>query len=198
MQCMVNRQSLLPFHEAEQRIDEAEQKFIQLLAAIQQKAPFLLPGFMDDGQTGWMGSNKGGMAWQAARGLGRRAQGMDVSMDELTTMIDTLSPSPEEGRGRSRSPRKEAADLVAFSLAIADGLTEADIRLHDPDLYRRVQAHALAQAEITRDRLNQLLHRPATRARPLSAVSPGERAGTGPIPPLTAPPGHTRRAAEAL
>ena len=39
--------------------------------------------------------------------LERRAQGMDVSMDELTTMIDTLSPSPEEGRGRSRSPRKK-------------------------------------------------------------------------------------------
>ena len=34
--------------------------------------------------------------------LERRAQGMDVSIDELTTMIDTLSPSPEEGRGRNR------------------------------------------------------------------------------------------------
>lgn len=68
MQCMVKLQSLLPFHEVEQRIDGAEQKIIQLLAAIQEKAPFLLPGFMDDGQTGWVDSNKGGMAWQAAGG----------------------------------------------------------------------------------------------------------------------------------
>ena len=77
--------------------------------------------------------------------------------------------------------KEEAADLVAFSLAIADGLTEEDVRLRDSDLYRRVQARALTQAEMTRDRLNQLLHRPATRVRPLSAVAPGERSGTGPI-----------------
>ena len=55
--------------------------------------------------------------------------------------------------------KEEAADLMAFLRAIADGLTEADIRLRDPDLYRRVQARALTQAEMTRDRLNQLLHR---------------------------------------
>ena len=66
--CMVKLQSLLPFHEAEQRIEAAEQKFIELLTVIQEKAPFLLPGFMDDGQTGWVDSNKGGMARQAARG----------------------------------------------------------------------------------------------------------------------------------
>lgn len=47
---MVKLQSLLPFHEAEQRIEAAEQKFIQLLAVIQEKAPFLLPGFIDDDQ----------------------------------------------------------------------------------------------------------------------------------------------------
>ena len=68
MQCMTKLQGLLPIHEAEQRIEAVEQKFIQLLAVIQEKASFLLPGFMDDGQTGWVGSNKGGMAWQAARG----------------------------------------------------------------------------------------------------------------------------------
>ena len=50
--CMTKLQSLLPFHEAEQRIEAAEQKFIELLTVIQEKAPFLLPGFMDDGQTG--------------------------------------------------------------------------------------------------------------------------------------------------
>ena len=48
--CMVKLQGLLPIHEAEQRIEAAEQKFIQLLAVIQEKAPFLLPGFIDDEQ----------------------------------------------------------------------------------------------------------------------------------------------------
>lgn len=68
MQCMVKLQGLLPIYQAEQRIDEAEQKLVQFLAVIQRKAPLLFPGFMDTGQTGWVDSNKGGMARQAARG----------------------------------------------------------------------------------------------------------------------------------
>ena len=44
MQCMTKLQGLLPIHNAEQRIEAAEQKFIQLLTVIQEKAPFLLPG----------------------------------------------------------------------------------------------------------------------------------------------------------
>ena len=47
---MVKLQSLLLFHEAEHRIEAAEQKFIQLLAVIQEKVPFLLPGVIDDEQ----------------------------------------------------------------------------------------------------------------------------------------------------
>ena len=128
--------------------------------------------------------------------MGRRAQRIGADADGLLKSVKAIAPA--ELKKTKAVTKEEAADLVAFLLAIANGLTEADIRQRDPDLYRRVQACALTQTEMTRNRLNQLLHRPATRARPLSAVSPGERSGTGPIPPLTAPPGHTRRAAEAL
>ena len=49
IQCMVKLQALLPIHEAEEHVAEAEQKLMQLLQVIQEKAPFLLPEMPNDG-----------------------------------------------------------------------------------------------------------------------------------------------------
>ena len=49
IQCMVKLQALLPTHEAEERVTEAEQKIMQLLQVIEEKAPYLLPGMSNDG-----------------------------------------------------------------------------------------------------------------------------------------------------
>ena len=44
-ECMVKLQALLPIHEAEERIAELEQKIIHLMGLIEERAPFLLPGY---------------------------------------------------------------------------------------------------------------------------------------------------------
>ena len=87
----------------------------------------------------------------------RRAQGIGAYADELLKSVEASAPAG------SKKPQElteeEVADLVAFCLAVADGLTEEDIRKRDPDLYRRVQARYMTQEEITRDRLDQLPYR---------------------------------------
>ena len=86
--------------------------------------------------------------------LRRRARAARAFADELFDSIDS-AVLPDEGRTEALT-EEEKADAVAFCLAIKDGLTEEDIRQRDPDLFRRVQARYMTQAEITRDRLNQL------------------------------------------
>lgn len=44
MQCLGHLKSLLPIHEAEQRVGELEQKLMQLVALIEERAPYLLSG----------------------------------------------------------------------------------------------------------------------------------------------------------
>lgn len=89
--------------------------------------------------------------------LRKRARAARTFTDELFDSIESALP-PDEGRTEALTD-EEVADLWAFHLAIADGLTEEDIRKREPDLYRRLQARYLTQAEITRDRLNQLPYR---------------------------------------
>ncbi len=80
-------------------------------------------------------------------------------IDDLTSGIENMVPSSDGAPKTEPVTKAEAADLTAFNLAIADGLTEEDIRKRDPDLFRRVQARYMTEAEITQDRLNQLPHR---------------------------------------
>ena len=125
------------------------------------------------------------MGTQTTKSRARRANAL---VDDLTSRFQSMPASSDSEVQTEPVTEAEAADLGAFCLAIADGLTEEDIRQRDPDLFRRLQARYMTEAEITRERLNQLPHRqaplPATRARPLSGVSPGARSGAGPIPPL--------------
>lgn len=89
--------------------------------------------------------------------LRKRARAARAFTDELFNSIDSSVP-PDERRTEPVT-EEEAADLVKFCLAVADGLTEEDIRRREPDLFRRLQARYLTQAEITRDRLDQLPYR---------------------------------------
>ena len=51
MQCMSHLKSLLPIHEAEQRVEELEAKLLQLLQLIEHRAPSLLAGDPGDCKT---------------------------------------------------------------------------------------------------------------------------------------------------
>lgn len=84
----------------------------------------------------------------------RRARGLAALTDELIQSVENLTPA-EAGREKIVTD-EEAEDLWAFQLALSDGVSEAEIRRRDPDLYRRLQERYLTQAEMTRDRLNQL------------------------------------------
>ena len=87
----------------------------------------------------------------------RRARGLAALTDELMQSIERL-PTADTGREEIVTDA-EAEDLWAFHLALSDGVSEADIRQRDPDLYQRLQSRYLTQAEMTRDRLNQLPYR---------------------------------------
>ena len=50
-----------------------------------------------------------------------------------------------------------AADLWTLHLALANNMTEDEFRRTEPAVYQRLQSRYLTQAEMTRDRLNQLL-----------------------------------------
>ena len=91
---------------------------------------------------------------RSIRGGTRRGLGAIAVGEDLTSASAARSPAEDAGRTEPVTT-EEAAALGASSLAIADGLTEEDSRERDPDVFRRVQARSLTQAERTQDRLNQ-------------------------------------------
>ena len=93
----------------------------------------------------------------SSNSISRRAQGVSAYADALLKSVEASAPAGS--KETQAVTKEEAADLVAFLLAIEDGLTEEDIRKRDPDLFRRVQARHMTQEEITQDRLDRLPYR---------------------------------------
>lgn len=93
----------------------------------------------------------------SSTGVIKRSISASLLTDDLIKTFEHSAPA--EAERTELVTDEEMADLWAFHLALADGLTEVEIRKRDPDLYRRLQARYLTQAELTRDRLNQLPYR---------------------------------------
>lgn len=84
----------------------------------------------------------------------RRARGLAALTDELIKAVENMTPA--QAGGEKSLTGEEIKDLWAFHVALSDGVSEAEIRRRDPELYRRLQERYLTQEEMTRDRLNQL------------------------------------------
>ena len=89
--------------------------------------------------------------------ISRRARGATQLAGDLTRLIRDIRQD-ELGQVEAVS-EDTVADLWTLHLALADDMTEDEFRRTEPEVYQRLQSRYLTQAEMTRDRLNQLPYR---------------------------------------
>ena len=89
--------------------------------------------------------------------ISRRAQGARQLARDLTDLLRDIQPA-DMGQIEAGS-EDTAADLWTLHLALANNMTEDEFRRKEPEVYQRLQSRYLTQAEMTRDRLNQLPYR---------------------------------------
>ena len=89
--------------------------------------------------------------------ISRRARGATQLAGDLTRLLRDIQPA-DMGQVEPVS-EDTAADLWTLHLALANNMTEDEFRRTEPAVYQRLQSRYLTQAEMTRDRLNQLPYR---------------------------------------